>query len=47
MPAEPLRPGGAYTIAGGGVARLYGAFSVEADLRVANEKRGKARRLSW
>jgi hypothetical protein len=47
VPAEPLRPGAAYTISGGGVARLYGAFSVEADLRVRNEKRGRARRLSW
>ncbi|HLL31511.1 MAG TPA: hypothetical protein VK403_10985 [Allosphingosinicella sp.] len=47
VPAEPLRPGVAYTINGSGVAGLYGAFSVRADLSVANEKKAKARRLSW
>jgi hypothetical protein len=47
VPAEPLRPGAAYTVSGGGVARLYGAFTLEVDLRVANQKRGRARRRSW
>jgi hypothetical protein len=45
VPARPLEPGASYTIHGGGYAGLYGAFSVNGDLTVKNEKGAEARRL--